>query len=60
MGYFVVNPPSFWTGNPPLSASSYGFVWLRHNNLANTAFVDGHVKAMTVGQLQDERIWDRE
>ncbi|MCS6775203.1 MAG: prepilin-type N-terminal cleavage/methylation domain-containing protein [Chloroherpetonaceae bacterium] len=60
MGYFVVNPPQFWTGAPPLTGSSYGFVMPRHHNRANCAFVDGHVKALGVDQLRDERLWDRE
>lgn len=60
MGYFVVNPPQFWTGNPPLTGSSYGFVWPRHHNRANVAWVDGHVKPLGVDQLRDERLWDRE
>ncbi|MGV3618663.1 MAG: prepilin-type N-terminal cleavage/methylation domain-containing protein [Fimbriimonas sp.] len=60
MGYFTVNPPSAWTGAPPLTRSSYGFVWPRHNNSANTAFADSHVKLTSLGKLRDATIWDRE
>lgn len=60
MGYFIIYPPFTWTGNPPLTMTSYGYVWPRHSNHANTAFVDGHVKALSVDQLKDERSWDLE
>ena len=60
MGYFVVNPPQFWTGAPPVTASSYGFVWPRHHNKANTLFVDGHVKGLGVDALKETRLWDLE
>jgi prepilin-type processing-associated H-X9-DG protein/prepilin-type N-terminal cleavage/methylation domain-containing protein len=60
MGYFIVYPPFTWSGNPPLTMTSYGYVWPRHHNRANTLFVDGHVKALTVDSLKDERLWDRE
>ena len=60
MGYFLVNPPQMWTGAPPLTRSSYGFVWPRHNNGANTAYVDGHVATTQIGKLKDPTLWDRE
>jgi prepilin-type N-terminal cleavage/methylation domain-containing protein/prepilin-type processing-associated H-X9-DG protein len=60
MGYFVIYPPFTWSGNPPLTMTSYGYVWPRHQNRANSAFLDGHVKSLTVDQLRDERLWDRE
>lgn len=60
MGYFILYPPFAWSGSPPLTMTSYGYVWPRHHNRANTVFVDGHSKAMTVDQLKDERLWDRE
>jgi prepilin-type N-terminal cleavage/methylation domain-containing protein/prepilin-type processing-associated H-X9-DG protein len=65
MGYFTVNPPSAWTGTgngptPVITRSSYGFVWPRHNNAANTAFADGHVKLTSLGKLKDATLWDKE
>jgi prepilin-type N-terminal cleavage/methylation domain-containing protein/prepilin-type processing-associated H-X9-DG protein len=60
MGYFIIYPPFTWSGNPPLTMTSYGYVWPRHSNRANTLLVDGHVKAMSIDQHKDERLWDRE
>lgn len=60
MGYFAVNPPVMWTGAPPITRSSYGFVWPRHNNAAVATYVDGHAKLTTLGKLRDESIWDAE
>jgi prepilin-type N-terminal cleavage/methylation domain-containing protein/prepilin-type processing-associated H-X9-DG protein len=60
MGYFYINPPMMWTGTPPLTRSSYGFVWPRHNNAANVVFVDGHAKLTSIGKMKDIKIWDRE
>ena len=60
MGYFTVNPPMMWTGNPPLTRTSYGFVWPRHNNAANTVYADGHAKLTQIGKLKDQALWDRE
>jgi prepilin-type N-terminal cleavage/methylation domain-containing protein/prepilin-type processing-associated H-X9-DG protein len=60
MGFFAVNPPSQWTGNPPLTRTSYGFVWPRHNNSADTLYTDGHAKLTPIGRLNDESIWDRD
>ncbi len=60
MGYYTINPPAMWTGNPPLTRTSYGFVWPRHNNAAVTSFTDGHVKLTHISKLQDPTIWDRE
>jgi len=60
MGYYTINPPAFWTGNPPLTRSSYGFVWPRHNNAANTLWVDGHAQLTSIDKLKDAKLWDRE
>lgn len=60
MGYFLVRPPSQWTGQPPLTRTSYGFVWPRHNNAANVAWLDGHAKLTQIGKLKDEKVWDLE
>jgi prepilin-type processing-associated H-X9-DG protein len=58
LGYFLLYPPSQWAGSPPLNGFSYGRVWPRHNNRANALFVDGHVKALGVDALRDEKLWD--
>lgn len=58
MGYFVVYPPTAWSGNPPLTMTSFGYVWPRHHNRANCAFTDGHVKAMSIDALRNEGLWD--
>lgn len=60
MGYYTINPPAMWTGAPPLTRTSYGFVWPRHNNKAVTAFTDGHVQVKHIDQLRDVSLWDRE
>ncbi len=64
LGYWIVQPPSWWLGSPPLLYNSFGYVWPRHTNRANTVFCDGHAKALPVkpgkGTLADETIWDRE
>jgi prepilin-type N-terminal cleavage/methylation domain-containing protein/prepilin-type processing-associated H-X9-DG protein len=60
MGYYAVNPPALWTGAPPMTRSSYGFVWPRHNNAANTLFTDGHASLTSIGRLRDAALWDRE
>jgi prepilin-type N-terminal cleavage/methylation domain-containing protein/prepilin-type processing-associated H-X9-DG protein len=57
LGYFLVYPPSQWAGSPPLNGFSYGRVWPRHNNKANVLFTDGHVKALSIGALNDESVW---
>lgn len=59
LGNYYINPPMLWTGAPPVTRTSYGFVWPRHNNAANTAFVDGHVKTIQIGALSEEAMWDR-
>ncbi len=59
MGYYTIDPPQMWTGNPPLTRSSYGFVWPRHNNAANVEFADGHAKTVAIGKIADPAIWDR-
>ena len=60
MGYYTVNPPAMWTGAPPITRSSYGFVWPRHNNAANTVWADFHAKLTPISRLNDTRLWDRE
>jgi prepilin-type N-terminal cleavage/methylation domain-containing protein/prepilin-type processing-associated H-X9-DG protein len=60
MGYFIVNPPQFWTGAPPLTRTSYGFAWPRHNNAANVTWVDGHAKLTHINQLRNVALWDLE
>jgi prepilin-type N-terminal cleavage/methylation domain-containing protein/prepilin-type processing-associated H-X9-DG protein len=60
IGYFILYPPSQWAGAPPVNGFSYGRVWPRHHNKANVLFVDGHVKAVSIDALKDERLWDRE
>ncbi len=68
IGYFRVEPPRFWQGAPPLQPKSYGHVWARHHlqmqgdrvvgGFASVAFVDGHVKPMTLDSLRDARWWE--
>lgn len=53
MGYLAINPPRMWTGNPPLTRTSYGFVWPRHHNQANVLWADGHVKTVAITRLRD-------
>lgn len=60
MGYFLINPPQKWTGSPPLTSLSFGYVYPRHQGHANVAFADGHVKALTIAVLSQEAIWNRE
>ncbi|MCC6730193.1 MAG: type II secretion system protein [Chthonomonadales bacterium] len=60
MGFFLVYPPFTWSGSPPLTMTSYGYAWPRHQNQANCVLVDGHARALTVGRLADERLWDLE
>ncbi|MFW5698140.1 MAG: prepilin-type N-terminal cleavage/methylation domain-containing protein [Fimbriimonadaceae bacterium] len=57
LGYYLINPPETWTGNPPLTRSSYGFVYPRYNNQAASLFVDGHVEAMPILELSDDKYW---
>ncbi|BDI28763.1 hypothetical protein CCAX7_008140 [Capsulimonas corticalis] len=58
MGYFLINPPQKWTGSTPLTSLSFGYVMPRHQGKANVAFADGHVKAMSVGALSHETLWN--
>ena len=60
MGYYTINPPASWTGAPPLTRSSYGFVWPRHNNGANTLWADAHANLTKIDRLKEETLWDRE
>lgn len=62
-GNFFVKPPYFvnrlWTDawDPEAPPDDFGFVSLRHNRRAATAFVDGHVELMDELELQDMRYW---
>ncbi|RYG43240.1 prepilin-type N-terminal cleavage/methylation domain-containing protein [bacterium] len=60
MGYFYINPPMLWTGAPPLTRTSYGFVYPRHNNGANTLWTDGHANLTKIDRLKDEKLWDQQ
>lgn len=61
LGYFRVLPPSYWQGEPPLSSLSYGHCWRRHSHqFANSAFVDGHVKPLTLDHLRQQALWEAE
>lgn len=60
MGYMTVNPPALWSGSPPLTRTSYGFVWPRHNNASNTLFADGHAALVNIGKMKDPTLWDAE
>lgn len=57
MGYYLVYPPAAWTGAPPLTRSSYGYVWPRYNNQATTLFADSHARPLSIGKLSDVTIW---
>jgi prepilin-type N-terminal cleavage/methylation domain-containing protein/prepilin-type processing-associated H-X9-DG protein len=52
-GYAYVLPPSDWAGTSPLVNKSYGYSWPIHNGQFLVAFADGHVKSVTVAQLED-------
>ncbi len=68
IGYFRVEPPRLWQDAPPLQPKSYGHVWPRHHlqmqgdrvvgGFASVAFVDGHVKPMTLNALRDPKWWE--
>jgi prepilin-type N-terminal cleavage/methylation domain-containing protein/prepilin-type processing-associated H-X9-DG protein len=59
LGYAIVYPPSYWQGEPPLRPMSYGHCWHRHfSRFASTAFADGHVKPMTLGELRKPSYWE--
>ncbi|HSV74269.1 MAG TPA: DUF1559 domain-containing protein [Chthonomonadales bacterium] len=60
MGFYRVYPPHFWAGNPPLTGMSFGRCWPRHHGRANVAFVDGHVKGLTVEALRSGVRWTLE
>jgi prepilin-type N-terminal cleavage/methylation domain-containing protein/prepilin-type processing-associated H-X9-DG protein len=57
MGFYRLDPPANWTGNPPLKRTSYGYIWPRHNERANVLWADGHVKSASIAQLSDPTIW---
>lgn len=62
-GNFFVKPPYFvnrlWSDawDPDAPPDDFGFVSLRHNRRAVTAFVDGHVESLDELELQDMRYW---
>jgi prepilin-type N-terminal cleavage/methylation domain-containing protein/prepilin-type processing-associated H-X9-DG protein len=57
-GFHRVEPPTLWLGtSPAVVAESYGYCWPRHHGHAMSLFVDGHVKALTIGQLSDMSLW---
>lgn len=56
-GYYRIAPPDNWTGNPPLTRTSFGYVWPRHNNRVNVLWADGHVKSATIDELSDPTLW---
>lgn len=58
MGFFIIDPPQKWTGTPPLTDTSFGYVMPRNQGMVNVAFVDGHVQAQSIGALSQESLWD--
>ena len=68
IGYAMVYPPRLWQGAPPLRPLSYGHVFPRHfsqirdgqvvGGFANVAFVDGHIKPMTLDSLRRPERWE--
>ncbi|MER3402550.1 MAG: hypothetical protein C4337_04460 [Armatimonadota bacterium] len=67
IGYYRVEPPELWQGAPPLQPRSYGHVWPRHHlvlsgdairsGFVSVAFVDGHVKPMSLDALRRAYYW---
>ncbi len=58
-GFYYVMPPAYWSGTATgFTSSSYGYCNPRHQGRASTVFADGHVKAMSPGQLKDPALWD--
>jgi prepilin-type processing-associated H-X9-DG protein len=57
-GYYRVSPPASWTGAPPLTRTSFGYVWPRHSERVNVLWADGHVKSATIDALRDPSLWD--
>jgi prepilin-type processing-associated H-X9-DG protein len=68
LGYAVVFPPRLWHEAPPLGRERYGHVFPRHfsqirdgrivGGFANVAFVDGHIKPMTLDSLRRPELWE--
>ncbi|RYG35529.1 prepilin-type N-terminal cleavage/methylation domain-containing protein [bacterium] len=61
LGSWRVDPPAWWRPNDgplPNNPSYYGMNWPRYNGMFMVSYVDGHAKALKVGQLSDETIWD--
>ncbi len=57
-GYYRIYPPAQWTGAPPLTRSSFGYLWPRHNEKLNVLWADGHVKSSSIDALRDPALWD--
>jgi len=57
-GYYRVSPPASWTGAPPLTRTSFGYVWPRHSERVNVLWADGHVKSSSIDSLRDPTLWD--
>jgi prepilin-type N-terminal cleavage/methylation domain-containing protein/prepilin-type processing-associated H-X9-DG protein len=68
LGYAVVFPPRLWYEAPPLGRERYGHVFPRHfsqirdgqvvGGFANVAFVDSHIKPMTLDSLRRPERWE--
>lgn len=57
-GYYRIYPPAQWTGAPPLTKTSFGYLWPRHNEKTNVLWADGHVKSTSIDRLRDVAAWD--
>lgn len=57
MGYFLVYPPAAWTGAPPITRSSYGYLMPRHHDQMATLFGDGHARSTSLGAMQTTVDW---
>ncbi|MBS1713068.1 MAG: prepilin-type N-terminal cleavage/methylation domain-containing protein [Armatimonadetes bacterium] len=58
VGFYRVYPPSKWTRELPMRGRSFGHVWPRFfDTYASTVWADGHVRSMTVSQLDHESLW---
>lgn len=58
-GFYYVMPPAYWAGTASgYSAASYGYCNPRHQGKASVSFVDGHVKPLSIGQLNNASLWD--
>ncbi len=60
LGYHEVTAPYTWSQMPwkeSANPADYGKVAARHGGKAVCVFLDGSVKAMTIGELRDMRLW---